>query len=112
MAQRDKTLQETITFDDKRKSLIIIQIKEALWRKSNKLKPLFGCNAELSVSKEVKENVLASENRNNNCRKKINMHVTIIQYEITFVQSKLNPPEHNLPAREKKSLEQQHFGMR
>ena len=36
-AQRLKTLQETITFTDKRKSLLVIQIPEALWRKLNNL---------------------------------------------------------------------------
>ena len=55
-----------ITFTDKRKSLsvIIIQIKEGLWRKLNNLKPLFSRNAEeLYVSKEVKENALVSEGK-------------------------------------------------
>ena len=37
-AQRVKTLQETITLADKRKSLLVIQIQEALWRKLNNLK--------------------------------------------------------------------------
>ena len=41
LAQLVKTLQETITFANKRKSLLVIQIQEALWRKLNKLKPLF-----------------------------------------------------------------------
>ena len=61
-----------ITFTDKRKSLSVIQIKKGLWRKLNNLKPLFSRNEELYVSKEVKENALASEimpNRNNNLRK-------------------------------------------
>ena len=31
-AQHDKTLQETIAFPDKRKSLLVIQIQETLWR--------------------------------------------------------------------------------
>ena len=31
-AQRDKMLQETIAFLDKRKSLLVIQIQETLWR--------------------------------------------------------------------------------
>ena len=45
-ALRDKTLQETITFTDKRKSLLVIQVKEALWRKLNSLKLLFTRNKE------------------------------------------------------------------
>ena len=40
-AQRDKSLQETIAFGDKRKSLLAIQIQEALWRKLNNLNALF-----------------------------------------------------------------------
>ena len=67
-----------ITFTDKRKSLSVIQIKEGLWRKLNNLKPLFNRNEELYVSKEVKENALASEGKssvmptkNNNPRKSI-----------------------------------------
>ena len=31
-AQYDKTLQETIAFPDERKSLLVIQIPETLWR--------------------------------------------------------------------------------
>ena len=45
-AERVKTLQETITFADKRKLLLVIQIQEALWRKVNNLKPLFSRNKE------------------------------------------------------------------
>ena len=37
-AQRDKTLQETFTFTDKSKSLLVIEIQETLWRKLNNLK--------------------------------------------------------------------------
>ena len=50
-----------ITFTDKRKSLSVIQIKKGLWRKLNNLKPLLSRNEELYVSKEVKENALASD---------------------------------------------------
>ena len=32
LAQHDKTLQNSITFTDKRKSILAIQIQEALWR--------------------------------------------------------------------------------
>ena len=55
--------------------LIVIQNQEALLRKLNNLKPLFGNNKELNVSKEDKENALASYRgqimltRNNNCKK-------------------------------------------
>ena len=45
-AQSFKTLQESITFSDKRKSLLVIHIQEALWRKLNNLKPLFSRNKE------------------------------------------------------------------
>ena len=47
----------------KGKSLIFIQIQEALWRKSNNLKPLLSPNEELHVSQEVKENAPASEGK-------------------------------------------------
>ena len=33
--ERDRTLQETFKFTDKRKSLLVIQVQEALWRKLN-----------------------------------------------------------------------------
>ena len=45
-AERVKTLQETITFADKRKSLLVIKIQEVLWRKVNNLRPLFSRNKE------------------------------------------------------------------
>ena len=38
------------------------------------------------------------------------MCVTNSQYEITNLT--LNPPEHNLPAREENALEKQYFGTR
>ena len=50
----------------KRKSLIIIRIQEALWRKLNNLKPLFSGNEEHCISKEVKGNALASKGKS--CR--------------------------------------------
>ena len=63
------------TFTDERKSLSVIQIKEGLWRKLNNRKPSFSRDEELYVSKEVKENALASggrssilPTRNNNLR--------------------------------------------
>ena len=45
------------------KSLIIIQIQEARWRKWNNKKPFFGRNEELYISKEVKENALTWEGK-------------------------------------------------
>ena len=50
----------------KRKSLIIIRIREALWRKLNNLKPLFSVNEEHCISKEVKGIALASKGKS--CR--------------------------------------------
>ena len=50
----------------KRKSLLIIRIREALWRTLNNLKPLFSDNEEHCVSKEVKGNALASKGKS--CR--------------------------------------------
>ena len=47
----------------KRKSLIIIRIWEALWRKLNNPKPLFSGNEEHRISKEVKGNALASKGK-------------------------------------------------
>ena len=51
-AHRVKTVQETITFADKRKSLTVIQIQEALWRKLNNLKPLFSPNKGVKFASE------------------------------------------------------------
>ena len=91
--------------------LIVIQNQEALWRKLNNLKSLFGNNKELNVSKEAKENALAScrgqimLTKNNNCKKNHHVHVSRPlsmkqAAEITFVQLKhrtlqniIYPPE-------------------
>ena len=43
-----------------KENCLVIQIQKALWRK---LEPLFSGNKKLHVSKEVKENVLASEGK-------------------------------------------------
>ena len=110
--QHDKTLQDTITFTDKRKSPLVIQNQEALWRKLNNLKPfILGSNKELNISKEAKENALAScrgqitLTRNNNCKKnhydRVSRPLSMKQAaEITFVQLKhktlqsiIYPPE-------------------
>ena len=60
----------------KRKLLIIIRIYEALWKKLNNLKPLFSCNEEHCISKEVKEMLLHQRaiimpTKNNNRSKSI-----------------------------------------
>ena len=62
--QHDKTLQDTITFVDRRKLPLVIQNQEALWRKLNNLKPLFGSNKELNVWKEAKENASIMQRAN------------------------------------------------
>ena len=45
---------------------------QLIWRKLKNGKPLFSCKRELYISKEVKENALASEDKsiNKNHRKK------------------------------------------
>ena len=52
-AQHDKTFQETIAFPDKRKSLLIIQIQETLWRIN-----WTTWVAELAFQKKLKEILL------------------------------------------------------
>jgi len=47
-------LQETITFTDKRKSLLVIQIQEALWRKSNNPKPHLAAKKSVNFGSEGK----------------------------------------------------------
>ena len=56
-------MQETVTFTEKRKLILVIQIQEALWRKLDNLKPLFNNNEEFYISKGVKENALSSEGK-------------------------------------------------
>ena len=63
--QRDKTLQDTITFTDKRKSPLVIQNQEALWRKLDNLKPLFGSKRKCSCI--MQRAIMLT--RNNNCKK-------------------------------------------
>ena len=67
---------------DKRKSLLVIQIKEGLWRKLNNLKPLLSCNEGLYISKEGKEVVLHQRVNHADLKQlpqKINMCVMISQ---------------------------------
>ena len=47
----DKTLQETIAYPDKRKSLLVIQIQEALGNKLNGLKPLYSRKKSFAFQK-------------------------------------------------------------
>ena len=74
--QRDKTLQDTITFTDIRKSPLVIQNQEALWRKLDNLKPLFGSKRKCSCI--MQRAIMLT--RNSNC-KKIILCVTTSQHE-------------------------------
>ena len=84
------------------KSLIVIQIQEALWRNLNNLKPSFSRIKSFTFQREVKEERSCFRGqimptRNNNKPRKTNMRATTSQYEmakITFVQSK---PLHFFP---------------
>ena len=62
-AQRDKTLQETVTFTHKKKMAYNYSDPGGTLEKLNNLKPLFSRIEELNISKEVKENALASEGK-------------------------------------------------
>ena len=62
-SQRDKTLQETVTFTDKKKIAYNYSDPGGTLEKLNNLKPLFSRIEELNISKEVKENALASEGK-------------------------------------------------
>ena len=97
--------------------LLVIQIQEELKRKLNDLKPSFSRNKERQVSREVKDHVLASRGPNlptrntgnKTHRKSICVSWTSGKNHICSIKTK-NPPKHNLPARRKKSWNnQQHF---
>ena len=62
-SQRDKTLPETVTFTDKKKIAYNYSDPGGTLEKLNNLKPLFSRIEELNISKEVKENALASEGK-------------------------------------------------
>ena len=62
-AQRDKTLQETVTFTDKKKITYNYSDPGGTLEKLNNLKPLFSRIEGLNISKEVKENALTSEGK-------------------------------------------------
>ena len=84
--------------------------------KLNNLKPSFGRIEELNISKEVKENALATANhmptRHNNRRKSICVSRPLSMKQsgkIKFAQLKRFSPEYNLLITEKNSLEQAAF---
>ena len=56
-------MQETVTFTDKKKFAYNYSDPEGTLEKLNNLKPLFSRIEELNISKEVKENALASEGK-------------------------------------------------
>ena len=64
-AQRDKTLQETFTFADKSKSLLVFSSRRQL-EKIKQPKSLLSRKEEVYVLREDEENVLNSRQRTNN----------------------------------------------
>ena len=62
-AQRDKTLPETVTFTEIKKIAYNYSDPGGTLEKLNNLKPSFGRIEERDISKEVKENALASEGK-------------------------------------------------
>ena len=103
----------------KRKSLIIIRIREALWRKLNNLKPLFRVNEEHCISKEVKGNALASKGKS--CRPKTTITAVNVCHDLSVWNKRQNShllsqnvflQRYNLPDRDKIHWNKQHFGMR
>ena len=61
----------TFTFTDKRKSLLVIQIQEALWTKfKNNLKVYLAAMKRVYVSKEVKVNAVDSHQKANHSDQK------------------------------------------
>ena len=82
-AQRDKTLQEKVTFMDTKETAYYSNPGGTLEKfLLNNLKPLISRNEELYISNKAnKENALASEGKS--CRPQKNrMHVTTSQYDI------------------------------
>ena len=63
-AQRDNTLQETVTFTDKKKIAFIYSDPGGTSEKLSNLKSLFSRNEELCISKEVKEKILLHQRVN------------------------------------------------
>ena len=68
-AQRDKTLQETFTFADKSKSLLVFSSRRQL-EKIKQHKSLLSRKEEVYVLKGDKENVLDSHQKANNANQK------------------------------------------
>ena len=64
-AQRDKTLQETFTFADKSKSLLVFSSRRQL-EKIKQPKSLLSRKEEVYVLREDEKNVLHSRQRTNN----------------------------------------------
>ena len=87
----------------KRKSFIVIRIREALWRKLKNLKPLFSDNEEHCIPKEVKGNALASKGKS--CRPETTITAENACHDlsvwnvakITFAQSERFLRRYNLP---------------
>ena len=84
----DNTLQETVTFTDKKKIAYNYSDPGGTLEKFNNLKPSFSGNEneELYISKEVEENAVASEGKSCQPEKNNrsnNMRVTTSQYEIS-----------------------------
>ena len=103
----------------KRKSLIIILIREALWRKLINLKPLFSDNEEHCISKEVKGNALASKGKS--CRPETTITAENACHDLSvwnkrqkshLLRQNVFLQRYNLPAREKIHWNKQHFSMR
>ena len=89
-AQRVKTGQKTITFADKRISLLVIQIQEALWRKINNLKPLFSRNKDREVC--MRGSILPIRNKTH--RKSICISWSLsVKWKIRTLKSINYPPE-------------------
>ena len=96
----------------KRKSLIIIRVREALSRKLNNLKPLFSGSEEHCISKEFNGNALASKGKS--CRPEgITAENQYACHALSVLKwaAKRFPPEHYLPSREKTHWKKQHFGV-
>ena len=112
--QRDKTLQENVTFTEIKKIAWNYSNPVGTFEKLNKLKPSISRNEELYISKEAKtENALASEGKSFR-PEKINMRfntrpLSMKRPKFTFAQSKRSPPKLNLPDRKNNSLEKAAF---
>ena len=104
----------------KRKSFIVIRIREALWRKFKNLKPLFSDNEEQCIPKEVKGNALASKGKS--CRPETTITAENACHDLSvwnkrqkshllsqnvFFRGIIYPPEP-----EKSHWNKQHFSMR